>query len=103
MGSSLRQPYLRSVRRHLHLTLKVLLGFLIVAGLGACESMKPTPQQLLVEDAWAACQREGRIPLQVKLTRIQPDGTYWIEGNAGSYGFADTQACMTEKARGASR
>ena len=100
MAFSLRRP-LFYARRDLAVT--GLLGLMTLASLGACESLKPTPQQLLVEDAWAACQQEGRIPLQVKLTRIQPDGSYWIGGDAGSYGFADTQACIAEKVRGASR
>ncbi len=73
----------------------VLIASLTVA----CESLKPTPAQLLVEDAWAACQLEGRIPNQVKLTRIETNGRYWISGDAGSFGFGDTQACMQEKSR----
>jgi hypothetical protein len=79
--------------------LTILAGLIIAVGLAACESMKPTPQQLLVEDAWAACQNDGRIPNQVKLIRVDTDGRYWISGDAGSFGFADTQACMDEKVR----
>jgi hypothetical protein len=97
MGSSRRRLDRRSRRGHL--TLTILAGLIIAVGFAACESMKPTPQQLLVEDAWAACQKDGRIPNQVKLTRIDTDGRYWISGDAGSFGFADTQACMDEKVR----
>jgi predicted secreted Zn-dependent protease len=56
-----------------------------------------TPEQFRVEQAWAACQQAGRIPWQVKLTRIEPNGRYWISGDAGTYGFQDTQTCMAEK------
>ena len=100
MAYSLRRPLVRARR---DLMVAVLLGLMTSAGLSACEPMRPTPQQRLVEDAWAACQQEGRMPLQVKLTRIQTDGTYWIGGDAGSYGFADTQACIAEKVREAPR
>ena len=74
------------------------VGGLAVAALlvTACATAH-TPEQLRVEQAWAACQREGRIPLQVRLTRIETNGRYWISGDAGTYGFQDTQACMSEK------
>lgn len=78
-----------------------LLGLVILlSGLAAgCEALRHTPAQLRVEDAWVACQQEGRIPLQVNLKRIETDGRYWISGDAGSYGFRDTQTCMQEKFR----
>ena len=74
------------------------LGGVAVAALllTACATTQ-TPEQLRVENAWAACQQEGRIPLQVRLTRIETNGRYWISGDAGTYGFQDTQACMSEK------
>src|SRR4030095_11513707 len=74
------------------------LGALAVAALllTACATAH-TPEQLRVEQAWAACQREGRIPLQVRLMRIETNGRYWISGDAGTYGFQDTQTCMQEK------
>jgi predicted secreted Zn-dependent protease len=77
---------------------RIPLGFVAVIALlvTACATTQ-TPEQLRVEDAWAACQREGRIPLQVRLTRIETNGRYWISGDAGTYGFQDTQACMSEK------
>jgi hypothetical protein len=37
------------------------------------------------------------IPLQVRLTRIETNGRYWISGDAGTFGFQDTQACMSAK------
>jgi predicted secreted Zn-dependent protease len=74
------------------------LGGVAVAALlvTACATAH-SPEQLRVEEAWAACQREGRIPLQVRLMRIETNGRYWISGDAGTYGFQDTQACMSEK------
>jgi hypothetical protein len=81
--------------------MRSLLGLaILLSGLAAgCEALRPTPAQSRVEDAWAACQHEGRIPIQVKLTRIETDGRYWISGDAGSFGFRDTQTCMQEKFR----
>jgi predicted secreted Zn-dependent protease len=64
---------------------------------GCATTTTQTPEQLRVEEAWAACQREGRIPLQVRLTRVETNGRYWISGDAGTFGFQDTQACMSEK------
>jgi predicted secreted Zn-dependent protease len=69
---------------------------LVAITLSACATTQ-TPEQLRVEQAWAACQRDGRIPLQVRLTRIETNGRYWISGDAGTFGFQDTQACMSEK------
>jgi hypothetical protein len=77
----------------------VIALVIVVTVFAACESLRPTPEQQRVEDAWAACQKDGRIPNQVKLTRIETNGRYWIGGDAGSFGFADTQACMAEKSR----
>ena len=56
-----------------------------------------TLRQDLVYTAWDKCQAEGRIPSQVILTRVDLDGRYWIQGLAGSYGFADTQKCISEQ------
>jgi predicted secreted Zn-dependent protease len=72
-------------------------GVVVVALLVTACATANTPAQLRVEEAWSACQREGRIPLQVRLTRIETNGRYWISGDAGTYGFQDTQACMSEK------
>jgi hypothetical protein len=68
----------------------------MVFALAACAT-RQTPEQLRVEQAWAACQRDGRIPLQVRLTRIEPNCRYWMTGDAGTFGFQDTQTCMSEK------
>jgi predicted secreted Zn-dependent protease len=72
-------------------------GVVVVVLLVTACATAHTPEQLRVEEAWAACQREGRIPLQVRLTRIETNGRYWISGDAGTFGFQDTQACMSEK------
>ena len=77
------------------LGLVLLLGAICVG----CEALRPTPAQSRVEDAWAACQHEGRIPNQIKLARIETDGRYWISGDTGTFGFRDTQTCMQEKFR----
>lgn len=68
-----------------------------LAALFAACATAQTPEQLRVEQAWAACQQAGRIPWQVKLTRIERNGQYWISGDAGTYGFQDTKTCMGEK------
>jgi predicted secreted Zn-dependent protease len=81
--------------------MRISVGLVVVvAALAtACASFHQTPEQLRVEQAWSACQQDGRIPLQVRLTRIEPNGRYWISGDAGTFGFQDTQVCMSEKFR----
>ena len=82
-------------------TMRISVGFVVVAAAlaTACASIHQTPEQLRVEQAWAACQQDGRIPLQVRLTRFETNGRYWISGDAGTFGFQDTQVCMSEKFR----
>lgn len=66
-----------------------------------CAALKNTPEPDIVWKAHAACQMEGRISNNVILTRVEPDGRYWIEtrnGNAGLPAFVD---CMNEKFRAA--
>lgn len=65
--------------------------------LTSCAMTANTPQQDQTYAAWAACQADGRIPAQAQLTRVEPDGRYWMFGLAGSYGFAAAQTCMNEQ------
>ena len=80
----------------------ISVGCLVACMLAAgCASLHNTPQQDLVWKAHSQCQMEGRISNNVVITRVEPDGKYWIEtrnGNAGLPAFVD---CMNEKFRAA--
>ncbi len=56
-----------------------------------------TLQQDMTYTAWANCQADGRIASQAQLTRVEPDGRYWMFGLAGSFGFGEAQKCMNEQ------
>jgi hypothetical protein len=71
--------------------------FLILGAIVTASCAGNTLRQDLVYTAWDKCQAEGRIPSQVILTRVDLDGRYWIQGLAGSYGFGDTQTCISEQ------
>jgi len=81
----------------------IVAGCLAVTVLAAgCSMMRNTPQQDLVWRANAACEAEGRVSNNVVLTRVEPNGRYWVETRNGSNGYAAYVDCMNEKIRAAS-
>jgi hypothetical protein len=76
--------------------LAVGLASLLLAG---CAAMKNTTQQEIAWDAYHQCQYEGRIPNNVQMVRVEPDGRYWYEWMNGSHGSTDFVQCISEKSR----
>jgi hypothetical protein len=62
-----------------------------------CASLRNTPAQDLIYEAWRACQREGRIDLNVTLDHVEPDGSYWVRTRGGQAGRQAAFDCMREK------
>jgi len=72
----------------------VLLGVLL---LGACTTVRNTPRQDLVWSAYKQCKVEGRIPSNIQLDRVEPDGQAWYSANRTSYGAQELERCINEK------
>src|SRR5215831_8533582 len=72
----------------------VLVGALL---LGACATAKNTPQQDLVGSAYKQCKAEGRVPSNIQLDRVEPDGRAWYSAYRSSYGTQELERCMREK------
>src|SRR6266568_3095493 len=79
--------------RMLRQSLFVLMG-LTIAG---CASMQNTPAQDAVWAAYNQCRFEGRVPANVQLMRVEPDGRAWYQTYTSSYGGADFEGCIREK------
>lgn len=75
-----------------------LVACLLLAG---CASMKNTPAQDMVWQAHGECQAEGRISNNVVISRVEPDGRYWVETRNGNAGLPAFVECMNEKFRAA--
>ena len=64
-----------------------------------CSTMRNTPEQDMVWRANSACEMEGRVSNNVVLTRVEPNGRYWVETRNGTNGYAAFVECMNEKMR----
>ena len=70
----------------------------IVSLLSGCAGN--TAQQDMVYRAWETCRAQGRIPGQIQLARVEPDGRYWIQplqDSRSAYGVSPAQMCMDEE------
>jgi len=65
--------------------------------LGACTTAKNTPQQDLVWSAYNRCKAEGRVPSNIQLDRVEPDGRAWYSAYRSTYGTQELEGCMKEK------
>jgi len=74
--------------------LAVLLGVLL---LGGCTTVRNTPEQDLVWSAYKQCKVEGRIPSNIQLDRVEPDGRAWYSANRTAYGAQELERCINEK------
>jgi hypothetical protein len=75
-------------------SLLVLVGLII----GGCSSAQNTPGQDAMWVAYHQCRSEGRVPPNVQLIRVEPNGHGWYQTYSSSYGGADFERCLTEKA-----
>jgi len=73
----------------------------VVAGLSiiGCASMQNTPAQEAVWAAYNQCRAEGRVPANVQLIRVDPNGMAHYQTYTSSYGGADFESCLNEKIR----
>ena len=85
-----------------------LLGIVVAVMLGAallmisgCATFQNTPQQEAVWGAYHACQAEQRVPGNIQMTRVEPDGRYWCQWASSPYGAEGFRQCITEKVRAA--
>ena len=77
---------------------QMLVRWIAIAGLfTGCAGN--TTQQDMVYQAWEDCRAQSRIPAQVQLARVEPDGRYWIQplqDNRSAYGVGPAQTCVDE-------
>jgi hypothetical protein len=74
-------------------SLFVLVGLIIVG----CSSAQTTPGQDAMWVAYHQCRSEGRVPPNVQLIRVEPNGHGWYQTYSSSYGGAIFERCITEK------
>src|SRR5262245_32890637 len=72
----------------------ILVGVIFI---GACTTLRNTPQQDLVWSAYNQCKAEGRIPTNVQFVRVEPDGRAWSATYSSAYGAQELERCITEK------
>jgi hypothetical protein len=69
----------------------LLLAF---CALAACATAN-TPQQDRTWAAYNACK--GRIPANITIDRVEPDGRYYWQTREGSFGQSQLENCMREE------
>jgi hypothetical protein len=79
------------------------LVVILALALAGCAVLKNTREQDLVWEAYHACQAEHRIPLNIQIERVEPNGTYWWRAYSSAYGYGDMNACIQEKVAAAVR
>jgi hypothetical protein len=50
-----------------------------------------------VWSAYNQCKAEGRIPSNIQLVRVEPDGPAWYSAYSSAYGAQELERCITEK------
>src|SRR5215470_17234363 len=70
---------------------------LVGAILGACATVQNTPQQDVVWAAYNQCKAEGRVPNNIQVVRVEPDGRAWYSAHSSAYGAQALERCVTEK------
>jgi hypothetical protein len=74
-------------------SLSALVGLLIVE----CSSAQNTRGQDAMWVAYQQCRSDGRVPTNVQLIRVDPNGHGWYQTYSSSYGGADFEHCINEK------
>jgi hypothetical protein len=70
---------------------------LVAVALTGCATMRNTPAQDAMWAAYDQCRAEGRVPPNVQLLRVDPDGRAYYQTYTSSYGGADFERCINEK------
>jgi|SRR5215831_2369125 len=78
----------------------VLVGVILI---GACTTLRNTPQQDLVWSAYNQCKAEGRIPTNVQFVRVEPDGRASYSTYSSAYGRNSSSAASRKRSRAARR
>jgi len=73
----------------------LVLVCLVITG---CSSAHNTAGQDAMWLAYHQCRSEGRVPTNVQLFRVEPNGHGWYQTYSSSYGGANFERCITEKA-----
>lgn len=78
-----------------------LIGAAVVLLLAGCASVsEQTPAQKRAYAAYEACRVERRIPSGFLLDSVTPEGQMnWSVHQAGTAGWSDVNACISEKWR----
>ncbi len=71
-------------------SLFVLVGLTIVG----CSAAQNTQGQDAMWVAYHQCRSEGRVPANVQLIRVEPNGHGWYQTYSSSYGGADFERCI---------
>ena len=73
----------------------ILAGAILVV---ACTSAGTnTPRQDLIWSVYRQCTAEGRIPTNIQMVRVEPDGRVWYAANRTAYGLQELERCIDEK------
>ena len=77
-------------------TIAILVGVAILVG--ACTStIQNTPRQDLVWSAYNQCKAEGRVPANIQLERVEPNGRPRFSAYSSAYGAQELERCLNEK------
>ena len=63
--------------------------------------MRNTPHKTWCGAPTPPAEMEGRVSNNVVITRVEPDGRYWVETRNGNAGLPAFFECMNEKMRAA--
>ena len=74
-------------------SLFALVGLFIVG----CSSAQNSRGQDAMWVAYHRCLSDGRVPTNVQLIRVEPNGRGWYQTYSSSYGGADFERCITER------
>jgi hypothetical protein len=83
-------------RLHKASKLVALVALLLTAFTG-CAGIQNTVQQDLVYEAFRQCRYEGRWPADILLTRVEPDGRYWVLVGGAGISRVIVFQCVDEK------
>ena len=79
------------------MSLRHAVAILAGAMLGACATVQNTPQQDLVWSAYNQCKAEGRVPANIQLERVEPNGRPRFSAYSSAYGAQELERCLNEK------